>query len=435
MTELRLQIPAKMRPFMEPARYKGAKGGRGSAKSWSVARLLLGARALPEKTRILCAREAQKSIKDSVHKLLSDQIESLGLSSFYEIQQATIKGANGSEFLFAGLQDHTADSVRSFEGCDICWIEEAHTVSQRSWEILIPTIRKPGSEIWATWNPEDPGDPVEDIYVANPMPGTVCVEMNWRDNPWFPSVLDDERRKLERLNPDLYAHVWEGKYRTAAGLMFKRNWFKWYEREPARLNIYMSADYAVTEDDGDYTEIAVWGMDADGNLYALDWWSGQTSPDTWIEAAIRFVKLYKPQTWFEESGGILRSVDGAINRAMRDNNAFCMREALPSATNKAARALGFAARASSGAVFLPVGKDWAVRLLNQLCAFNGEPGQVDDMVDACSLAGRGIDKMMEASRPRKVAAKVADTPFSYAAMQQIIARDKAEEAEKRKYFE
>lgn len=396
--ELTLQIPRKMRPFLDPARYKGAKGGRGSGKSHNVARILL-LRGLSERQRILCAREIQKSIKDSVHKLFADLIEKMGLGSAYEVQRDVIKGPHGTEFLFIGLQDHTADSIKSYEGVDICWIEEAHTVSQRSWEILVPTIRKPGSEIWATWNPESPEDAVESIFVHHPQPGTVLVEMNWRDNPWFPEELEAERVHLQRLNPDLYAHVWEGQYRTAAGLMFKRDWMRFYERKPAELAIYMASDYAVTEDGGDWTEHGVFGLDHAGNLYALDWWSGQTSPETWIEAALRLAKLWRPRMWFDEAGVIRRAVDGAINKRMRELQIFVSRESLPSASNKAARALGIAARFSAGAVYLPSAPEWSTRLVNQLCGFNGEDGRVDDMVDVCSLIGRGLDEMADGAAP------------------------------------
>lgn len=391
MTTLSLQIPRAMAPFLAPARYKGAKGGRGSGKSHNAARILL-VRGLSEPQRILCAREIQKSIKDSVHKLLSDLIVKMGLGGAYEVQRDVIKGPNGTEFLFIGLQDHTADSIKSYEGVDVCWVEEAHTVAKRSWEILIPTIRKPGSEIWATWNPESPDDPVEHIFGQHALAGTVCVTMNWRDNPWFPAELEAERLHLQRMNADLYAHVWEGQYRTAAGLMFKRDWLRFYDRAPENLTIYLASDYAVTEDGGDWTEHGVFGMARDGGLYVLDWWSGQCAPELWIEAALRLIRMHGPVIWLDETGVIRRAVDGAIVKRMREEGVYVIREGLPSASSKAARALGFAARCSAGAVYLPTGPQWSRRLVEQLCAFNGEDGRTDDMVDACSLIGRFIDR-------------------------------------------
>ena len=417
---------------MSPARHKGAKGGRGSGKSHSIARILL-ARGLSERQRILCAREIQRSIKDSVHKLLADLIAEMGLGGLYDVQRDVIRGPRGTEFLFVGLQDHTADSLKSYEGVDVCWVEEAHTVSQRSWEILVPTIRRPGSEVWASWNPESPDDPVEAIYVSSPQPGTVLVDINWRDNPWFPAELEAERAHLEHLNPGLYAHVWEGQYRTASGMMFKRDWLRSYERAPADLAVYMASDYAVTEDAGDWTEHGVWGLDHAGNLYALDWWSGQTSPETWIDAALRLARQWRPRLWIEESGVIHRAVDGAINKRMRESGIFVGRQALPSASSKAARALGFAARCSAGAVYLPTGQDWAVRLVNQLCAFNGESGRVDDMVDVCSLIGRGLDEMADGLAPPAPKPE-PPKPFTESYWAAIDRQDAASEAAKQRYY-
>lgn len=136
-----------------------------------------------------CFREVQKSIKDSVHKLLSDRVAKLGLGQFYEVQQTVIRGRNGTEFLFAGLQDHTIDSIKSFEGLDRAWVEEAQSVSKRSLDVLIPTIRKDGSEIWVSMNPELDTDEPYVRFVSSPPPDSVVVQINWRDNPWFPKVL------------------------------------------------------------------------------------------------------------------------------------------------------------------------------------------------------------------------------------------------------
>jgi phage terminase large subunit len=145
------EFPEKLACLFKPNRYKVLYGGRGGAKSWGIARALL-IMASNKPLRILCARELQMSIRDSVHKLLSDQIETLQLSGFYEIQNSSIKGLNGSEFSFAGLRSNVAQ-IKSYEGVDICWVEEAQTVSKGSWNVLIPTIRKDGSEIWVSFNP------------------------------------------------------------------------------------------------------------------------------------------------------------------------------------------------------------------------------------------------------------------------------------------
>lgn len=393
-----------MLPFYtERKRHKIARGGRGSGKSWSVARIL-AVMAYAEPKRVLCVREVQKSIKESSHRLLADTIQAMGLGSFFDIQQTVIKGPNGSEFAFAGLQDHTADSLKSYEGFDVAWIEEAHTVSERSAQILIPTIRKPGSELWWTYNPENEDDFVH-VKANQGDLNTLVVDINWRDNPWFPEELEAERVSLKAVNPDLYAHVWEGQCRSVAGFMFKRDWFKFYDVLPSRLNKYLASDYAGAPDadnpqnEPDWSEHGVWGLSPEGDLYAVDWWSGQEDPAVWIDAWIGLVAQHKPLAAFEEKGVILRALDSAITKRMRETGTFTRRVPLPSASSKADRALGFAARASAGCVYLPSGKPWAIRLLNQLCAFNGQDGRQDDMVDVCSLMGRGLDEMANAGRP------------------------------------
>ena len=209
------EFPEKLRPLFEPHRYKVAHGGRGGAKSWGFARALL-IKGAERPLRILCTREIQKSIKDSVHKLLGDQIQALGLGSFYEVQSAVIKGRNGTEFLFAGLSDLTAESIKSFEGVDIVWCEEAQAISKRSWDILIPTIRKDGSEIWVSMNPELDTDETWQRFVLNPAPDSVVIQINYRDNPWFPEVLEKERQHAQATMPAAdYQNIWEGKCRPA----------------------------------------------------------------------------------------------------------------------------------------------------------------------------------------------------------------------------
>jgi phage terminase large subunit len=209
-----VEFPEKLAFLFEPKRYKVLHGGRGGAKSWGIARALL-ILAAQKKLRILCAREFQVSIKDSVHKLLADQIEAMGLSEMYEVQKATIIcHLTGSEFIFSGLR-HNVDSLKSKEAVDIVWVEEAHNVSGYSWERLIPTIRKDGSEIWISFNPELETDETYKRFVASPPENAAVVQMSWRDNPWFPDVLADEREDLKRRDPDAYLNIWEGHCRQA----------------------------------------------------------------------------------------------------------------------------------------------------------------------------------------------------------------------------
>lgn len=211
-----VKFPDKLRPLFQPHRYKVAYGGRGGAKSWGFARALL-IKGAEKPLRILCTREIQKSIKDSVHKLLSDQIQALGLGQFYEVQATIIKGANGTEVLFAGLSDLTAESIKSFEGVDIVWCEEAQAISKRSWDILVPTIRKDGSEIWISMNPELDTDETWKRFVVSPPPDSAVIEINYPDNPWFPPVLEQERLHAKATMPKAdYENIWEGKCRAAA---------------------------------------------------------------------------------------------------------------------------------------------------------------------------------------------------------------------------
>lgn len=217
-----LRLPEKMAPIWLPMRYKVMHGGRGGGKSWSVAKVLL-AKGADHPLRILCAREVQKSMRDSVHRLLRDQIVALRMESFFEVLETEIRGANGTVFLFTGLQSHTVDSIKSYEGVDIVWVEEAHGVSKKSWDVLTPTIRKEGSEIWMTLNPDMETDETYQRFIATPSPDTWVCEINWRDNPWFPSVLDKERRKAKRsMLRDDYEHIWEGRARrVSAGAIYR----------------------------------------------------------------------------------------------------------------------------------------------------------------------------------------------------------------------
>jgi phage terminase large subunit len=212
--EIDAQFPEALGFLFQPARYKVCHGGRGSSKSWGYARalLLLG---VAKPLRILCTREVQKSIKDSVHRLLSDQIQLLGLGPKYHVIETEIRGTNGTSFIFSGLAEQTVESIKSFEGCDIVWCEEAQVISKRSWDILIPTIRKDKSEIWITMNPELESDPTYERFIKNPPPSAIVAQVNWRDNPWFNDVLESERLYCYVHNPDDYPNIWEGRCKPA----------------------------------------------------------------------------------------------------------------------------------------------------------------------------------------------------------------------------
>jgi phage terminase large subunit len=205
---LNIELPEAFGFLFDDAQYKGAYGGRGSAKSWSFARALV-AKAAQKPIKILCCREIQGSIKDSVHSLLRDQIESMGLSSLFEVGESFIRAKNGSEIIYKGLRSNYSE-IKSTEGIDIAWVEEAQAVSDDSWNTLIPTIRKSNSEIWMTFNPKLRTDSTYRRFVINPPPNSIIKKVNYDQNPWFTQELDAARLHCLKTEPQLYANIWEG---------------------------------------------------------------------------------------------------------------------------------------------------------------------------------------------------------------------------------
>lgn len=237
----------KFAPLLKPARYKIFYGGRGGAKSWIIARVLIRL-AAQNKLRILCARQFQTSIADSVHRLLCDQIEAMGLSDQFKITDKSIESLTGSEFLFKGLEKSIRE-IKSLEGIDIAWVEEAQSVSNSNWEILIPTIRKEGSEIWVSFNPDDENDATYQRFVVNAQPDWVVVKVGWEDNPWFPSTLEKERQHMLATDPEAYEHVWGGSPRKISGAIIfgKRVSFETFET-PQGVRFHHGADWGFAND-------------------------------------------------------------------------------------------------------------------------------------------------------------------------------------------
>lgn len=223
----RLQIEAAsvFHPLLTGSRYKGAHGGRGSGKSQFFADLLVATAIHKPGFRALCCREVQKSLKESAKRLIESKIQFHGVGALFDVQEAQIKGPGGGLIVFAGLQDHTSESIKSYEGFDVAWVEEAQTVSERSLNLLRPTIRAPGSELWFSWNPRHRTDAVDVMLRGDELPtGAVIVEANWDKNPWFPVELEQERLDCIRQQPDQYAHIWNGDYVTVAeGAYFARD--------------------------------------------------------------------------------------------------------------------------------------------------------------------------------------------------------------------
>lgn len=244
-------LPRKCFRLLHPtrkARYRVARGGRGSAKSWSIARVLI-LTALARRVRILCAREFQRSIAESSHRLLSDQIDAMGLGRWFEIKNASISSNIGSEILFEGLWANV-NKIKSLEGIDIAWTEEAARVSANSWDVLTPTIRKDNSEIWINFNPELETDPTFDRFVTNTPPDTLIESLIWLDNPWFPQVLEAERLYLLRVDPDAHAHVWNGECRKQSDAqVFKGKYvIESFEPEAGWDGPYLGNDFGFAVD-------------------------------------------------------------------------------------------------------------------------------------------------------------------------------------------
>lgn len=242
-----IEIAAPFHAGLQPARYKIWHGGRGSAKSWNVARLLLQ-RAVRIPTRVLCAREYQNSIADSVHRLLSDQIDFAGWNKKFNITNNSISSKCGSEFIFKGIQ-RNINEIKSLEGVDICWVEEAQPVSDQSWKVLIPTIRKENSEIWVTFNPDENSDPTYQRFVVNPPPNAIVIPVSYRDNPWFPKTLEAERLYCRATDPDAYRNIWEGETRVrSAAEVFNGKWTVSVFDAPTDARFYFGADWGFSQD-------------------------------------------------------------------------------------------------------------------------------------------------------------------------------------------
>ena len=248
MSVLQIPTPRAFAPLLAPARYKGAHGGRGSSKSHCFAGLMIEEN-IYQKMDNVCLREIQKSLEFSVKKLLESKIAQMNAGDYFEVQDKRILTKQGGVIIFEGLQNHTADSIKSLEGFDRAWVEEAQSLSQRSLDILRPTIRKPGSEIWFSWNPNLATDPV-DVLLRGEVPpkGAAVVQMNYRDNPWLPNELKDELEYDQRRDPDKFAHVWLGEYQKNSETRVFKNWMiEEFESLPG-TTFRLGADWGFAND-------------------------------------------------------------------------------------------------------------------------------------------------------------------------------------------
>lgn len=219
MEARRIRFPEVFQPLTMPARYKGAWGGRGSGKSHFFGGFLVLS-SLSRQVRAVCLREVQNSIKDSVKQLIEDKISQYGLASAFDITDAEIRGPNDSLIVFRGLKAHNADSIKSLEGFNVAWVEEAQSVSQKSLDMLVPTIRSEGAELWFSWNPDQPTDAVDKFLRVNPPADSIVVRANYADNPFFPEVLRADMERDRHNDPEKHAHIWLGEYQSQSSTQF-----------------------------------------------------------------------------------------------------------------------------------------------------------------------------------------------------------------------
>ncbi|MCH7650105.1 MAG: terminase [Nitrospinae bacterium] len=380
----KIKIPVAFSELLTPSRYKAYHSGRGAAKSHSGASAAL-IRGGEKKLRIGCFREIQLSIKDSIKQLLDDKIEAYGLGEFYESLQNEIRGRNGTNFIFAGLGKMTTDQIKSMEGIDIAIVEEAQTISARSLEVLIPTIRNAGSELWFFWNPRNANDPVDLRFRGEVVPEDAIIrKVSYRDNPFFPKELRKEMEFDRKNNPERFGHIWEGEYEPmAVGAIWTRLVIHQGRRAeaPEMHRIVVSVDPAVSNtDNSDEHGITVEGLGVDQRGYVLDDVSMKGSPDQW---ATRVIAAY--DKWSADAIVVERNQGGDMVKNTLDT----VRPGLPIIEVVATR--GKHIRAEPVASLYSFGKISHVgtftKLEDQMCQMvaggydgDGSPGRVCSMV-------------------------------------------------------
>lgn len=303
MTTLRIETPRVFVPLLQTSRYKALHGGRGSGKSHFFGELAVERCLLNPSTRLVCVREVQKSLKESVKLLIEDKIKKFDLESQFNVKQDSIDTPGGGIIVFQGMADHTADSIKSLEGFDVAYVEEAHTLTAKSLELLRPTIRgREGvattSELWFSWNPRHSSDPVDLFFRgAEPPPDSIIIKANYNNNPWFPEELEQERAFDEINNPARYAHVWEGEYEPqAVGAIWNREVIHRNRRDvaPQLSRILVAVDPPISSNPGsDEAGIIVGGLGTDKRGYVLADVSTQGTPQEWAEKAVAAYDLYE----------------------------------------------------------------------------------------------------------------------------------------------
>lgn len=299
--DLNIRTAQVFEPLLKPARYKGAHGGRGAAKSHFFSESAVERCVQYPGTRIVCVREVQRSLKESVKRLIEDKIQALELGSMFGVQNDQIITPGNGVIVFHGMQDHTAESIKSLEGFDIAYVEEAQTLTARSLEMLRPTPRGHdgrGSELWFGWNPRNATDPVDELLRGKIIPpDAIVVRTSYKENPWFPADLEVERLFDYKNNPHRYAHIWEGEYEPQAiGAIWDRATINRNRRDtaPSMKRVLVGVDPPISSDPkSDYAGIIVGGLGDDNHGYVMADYSRQGTPQEWAERAIDAYDLHE----------------------------------------------------------------------------------------------------------------------------------------------
>ena len=324
-TTLQIDTARVLKPLLQPSRYKAIYGGRGSMKSHFFAELGVERGIMQPGFRMVCVREVQKSLKESAKRLIEDKIEAMELNNNFNVQVDSIGTPGGGVILFQGMQDHTAESIKSLEGFDVAWIEEGQTLSKRSLEYLRPTIRKEGSEIWASWNPRNASDPIDKFFRGlNAPPDSIIVKASYKDNPWFPSVLETERAYDEENNRDRYAHIWLGDYEPMAiGAIWDRVNFHNNRRKdaPDLTRIVVAVDPAVSsEANSDEHGIIVCALGEDKRGYVLEDATLKGGPKQWATRAIAMYDYHEADAIvieINQGGDMVRHTIESVRKGIR----------------------------------------------------------------------------------------------------------------------
>lgn len=389
----------------EKARYKVLYGGRGSGKTQAIAMALI-ILALQKKTRILCARQLQTSIADSVHKVLKDMVEQMGLDRFFIITKDSLRSVNGSEFIFKGIKNNTSE-IKSMQGINYCWVEEAASVSEESWDVLIPTIREEGSEFFISFNPDWKQDATYQKFIEHPPENCICKKLNYYDNPWFPEVLRQEMEDCKKLNENRYKHIWLGEPNVEGANLIKLSKFHRYKYAPESFPfVFICCDTAFSEKKkADGSAFMLVGV-IDKKVYFLDgYWKQVTFPDLRRDL-LSFYKKAKSK-YSNLSGVYIENKGSGISliQQLREEGMPIM-ELQPTVTNKElkkeqisdkyTRFLEIEADIDSGLCYIPESADWLLEFEKQAEAFTGgKQDEHDDFIDCCiyslKIARKGIE--------------------------------------------